>query len=163
MSAQKPNVKFIAIPTEHARHIQAGGKDENGLVPEKLISDGNGFPCRHCLKGIEKDEEVLVISYRPFPQKQPYAESGPIFLHSKTCEAHHSNGNIPDNIQSQGITLIRGYNSDNKIVYGTGKTIKSSDIKAEALKMFEADNIAYVHARSATNNCFTCRIERAGF
>ncbi|KLN60075.1 hypothetical protein WH96_12830 [Kiloniella spongiae] len=161
MSAQNLIVKFIAIPTEHARHLQSGGCDENGLIPEKMISDGDGFPCRHCLKGIEKGEEVLVISYRPFPEKQPYAESGPIFLHSKTCVSHNNNGKIPDNIKSQGITLIRGYNSENRIVYGTGKAIKSSDIEAESVKMFEADNIAYIHARSAANNCFTCRIERA--
>lgn len=161
MSEKTTNIQFIAIPTEHARHLQSGGKDENGRVPETMVSDGNGFPCRHCLKGIDKNEDVLVVAYRPFPDKQPYAESGPIFLHKKACASQQSNGKIPDNIKSQGITLIRGYNSENRIVYGTGKTIKSLDIEAEALKMFEADNVAYIHARSATNNCFTCRIERA--
>lgn len=161
MSEKTTNIQFIAIPTERARHLQYGGKDENGHEPETMVSDGHGFPCRHCLKGIEKNEEVLVVAYRPFPEKQPYAESGPIFLHKKACTSQQSNRKIPDNIKSQGITLIRGYNSENRIVYGTGKTIKSLDIEIEALRMFEADNVAYIHARSATNNCFTCRIERA--
>ncbi|MEH6632888.1 MAG: DUF1203 domain-containing protein [Halopseudomonas aestusnigri] len=157
----KTQVRFLGIPSEHAKLLQSGAADENGQTPERMISDGSGYPCRHCLKEIANEGEVLVLSYRPFDGKQPYAESGPVFLHSESCESHHDNGEIPDNIRTQGNTLIRGYSADNKIVYGTGKTVKSETVKQEAIKMFKSDKIAYIHARSTTNNCFTCRIERA--
>ncbi len=87
-SQTKPLIRFLAIPSEHAKGLQNGEHDENGRKPERMISDGSGFPCRHCLKEIGKDEKVLVLSYRPFDEKQPYAESGPIFLHEKNCERH---------------------------------------------------------------------------
>ncbi|WP_419902234.1 DUF1203 domain-containing protein [Kiloniella sp.] len=154
-------IRFLGIPSEHAQQLQNGGSDENGQLPERMTSDGSGFPCRHCLKEIADKDELLILSYRPFEKKQPYAEAGPIFIHSESCISHLDNGEIPNNILSQGNTLIRGYSEDNRIVYGTGKIVKSETVKQEAIKMFASDKIAYIHARSATNNCFTCRIERA--
>ncbi|MFD2207646.1 DUF1203 domain-containing protein [Kiloniella antarctica] len=153
-------VRFLGIPNKKARLLQCGGHDENGQKPERMISDGSGFPCRHCLKPILNNEGVLVLSYRPFEDKQPYAETGPIFLHSDLCEEHQDNEELPDNIRSQGNTLLRGYNADNRIVYGTGQTVKSETVKEAALDMFKNEKISYIHARSTTNNCFTCRIER---
>jgi hypothetical protein len=45
-------------------------------------------PCRHCPGLIREGEEKLVLSYRPFQSIQPYAESGPIFLHEAACERY---------------------------------------------------------------------------
>ena len=45
-------IRFVAMPTEEARTFQAGGADANGQTPDRHISDGDGMPCRHCLKNI---------------------------------------------------------------------------------------------------------------
>lgn len=78
-------IQFHPIPTATARAYQSGGLDANGQRPEHHISDGNGNPCRHCLKMIPKGAEML--AHRPFPTAQPYAEIGPIFLCADLCAA----------------------------------------------------------------------------
>jgi hypothetical protein len=56
--------------------------------------------------------------------------------------------------------LIRGYNQDNRIIYGTGQIVDPHDLTAAAETLFTRPEVVYIHVRSATNNCYQCRIER---
>ena len=56
--------------------------------------------------------------------------------------------------------LIKGYGADDRIVYGTGQIVTSGELEAEAAKVLDREDVAYVHVRSSVNNCYTCRIER---
>ena len=80
-------ILFTPIPTETARRYQAGGEDANGQRPERTLSDGDGNPCRHCLRFIPKGRGMLILSHRPFPAPQPYADLGPVFLCAEHCDA----------------------------------------------------------------------------
>jgi Protein of unknown function (DUF1203) len=154
-------LRFIAMPTAEARHFQSGGADAYGLKPERKTSDGDGVPCRHCLRDVEVSEDYLVLAYRPFPALQPYAETGPIFLHASQCERATEAHTIPPMLARRKAHLIKGYGADDRIVYGTGQVVASGDLETEAAKIFERPEVTYVHVRSAVNNCFTCRIDRA--
>ena len=57
--------------------------------------------------------------------------------------------------------IVRGYNNAERIIYGTGQVVPTAQISQSAQALFERADVAYVHIRSATNNCFQCRIERA--
>ncbi len=155
-------IMFRAMPTGDARHFQAGGTDAYGLAPERRVSDGDGVPCRHCLQDVAKGEDYLILAYRPFPALQPYAETGPIFLHAKACERATDGEEIPAMLNAAASHLIKGYGSDDRIVYGTGKIVPSADLEREAAKILQRGDVAYVHVRSALNNCYTCRIDRGG-
>ena len=152
-------VQFLALDTQIVRHLQAGGADANGHVPERHISSGSGTPCRHCLQQVAKGETFLVVAHRPFPEAQPYAEQGPIFLCARECARHECQKQVPDVLESETY-IVRGYNADNRIVYGTGKVVPTHQIADAAAQMFDDEAIAYAHVRSATNNCYQCRIER---
>jgi hypothetical protein len=56
---------------------------------------------------------------------------------------------------------LRGYGRDDRIVYGTGVVVGNGEIESHAAAILERADVAYVHMRSATNNCFTLRIDRA--
>ena len=56
--------------------------------------------------------------------------------------------------------LMRGYGTDDRILYGTGQMIGTGDLAEAAADLLERPDVAYVHLRSASNNCFQCRIER---
>lgn len=71
------DILFRAMPVVEARHFQGGGLDAYGLKPETKISDGDGVPCRHCLRDVVSGEAYLILAYRLFPALQPYAETGP--------------------------------------------------------------------------------------
>ncbi|TIT55168.1 MAG: DUF1203 domain-containing protein, partial [Mesorhizobium sp.] len=61
-------IQFKALPTEDVQALQGGGPDAYGNTPERQVSDGDGMPCRHCLKNIAAGDDYLVLAYRPFPQ-----------------------------------------------------------------------------------------------
>jgi hypothetical protein len=153
-------IHFKALPTEDVRALQRGGPDAYGLTPERRISDGDGVPCRHCLKNVAAGDPYLILAYRPFPALQPYAETGPIFLHAEECERAAETEMLPEMLESTDY-IVRGYGEDDRIVYGSGGVSPTDAVAARAEALFERDDIAYVHVRSARNNCYQCRIERA--
>jgi len=150
-------MRFVAMPTEIARAYQAGGPDANGQVPERAVSDGGGNPCRHCLRMIPKGAPMLVLAHRPFPAPQPYAEVGPIFLCAEPCAV--GGGEALPEILASPDYIVRGYGADDRIVYGTGAVVPTARIRDEAAARLADPRVAYVHLRSARNNCFQVRID----
>ena len=152
-------IKFTPIATEIARAYQAGGADVYGMLPERKMSDGQAVPCRHCLQNITAGATCLILAHRPFPNLQPYAETGPIFLCADQC-AQGGGGDLPAILGSPNY-ILRGYSADNRIVYGTGKVTDTTDIQQAAEALLVRADISYAHVRSASNNCFQVRVDRA--
>lgn len=155
-----PAIKFVALPLEAARALQAGGPDANGQAPERRISDGDGVPCRLTLRTVPTGEPYLVLAHWPFPAPQPYAEVGPIFLHAESQARWPEGEAVPPALASPRY-IVRGYGPDDRIVYGTGQIVDTPAIPAKAAALLEDPRVAYLHVRSASNNCYQCRIERA--
>ena len=156
-----PGITVTALDTEAVRALRAGGPDANGMAPERAVSDGGGNPCRHCLTFIPEGEEMLIVAHRPFDTLQPYAEVGPIFLCARDC-ARWEGAGLPPILQGGAEErLVKGYSADDRIVYGLGKVVPVPDIVDRARTLLGDPRVAYVHVRSSTNNCFTCRIDRA--
>ncbi|WP_313615425.1 DUF1203 domain-containing protein [Agrobacterium sp.] len=152
------DIQFTAIPTSQAEAFRNGEPDAYGRHPEKSLSPG-GMPCRHCLGEITEGEAMLLLAYRPFGALQPYAETGPIFIHDRVCPRYEASEVLPPMLDSPDY-IVRGYSADDRIVYGTGAVTPTTEIGARAKSLFERDDIAYVHVRSARNNCYQCRIDR---
>jgi hypothetical protein len=152
------------MPTTVARRFQSGGLDAYGQLPERRMADGKGqfrVPCRHCLEDVAVGEEYLILAYRPFDNINPYTESGPIFLHAKACERHPSTEDMPGMLRRSTQMIVRGYSADERIVYGTGAVVSTDRIAETAASLLTRGDVEFVHVRSATNNCFQCRIDRA--
>lgn len=153
-----PRIRFVAMPEREAFAYLAGSPDAYGLAPERRVSPG-GYPCRHCLSDIAEGEGYLTLAYRPFPTLQPYAETGPIFLHAERCPRYAASDMLPPMLASPDY-IVRGYDTDDRIVYGTGAVTPTAEIADRAARLLADPAIAYVHVRSARNNCYQCRIER---
>ncbi|KRB53124.1 hypothetical protein ASE04_07880 [Rhizobium sp. Root708] len=153
-------IHFSAMPSRDAEHIWSGGKDAYGNPPETMVSDGPGHPCRHCLRNIDASEELLVFAYRPFPDLQPYAETGPVFMHKRPCARYAAEEIQPPVLGASPDFIVRGYGANDRIVYGTGSVTPIADIERYAGELLGRPEIAYVHVRSARNNCYQCRIDR---
>jgi len=152
--------KITALSTEITRQLQNGGLDAHDQPPERAISDGGGNPCRHCLRYIPKGAEMLILAHRPFDTAQPYAETGPIFLCADQCTRHDS-GALPEVLTSAPDYLIKGYNSEDRIVYGTGIVVPQAQMLQQAEIILADERVAYVHIRSSRNNCYQARIDPA--
>lgn len=148
---------FTPIPTDIVQAYRAGGLDAHGQPPERHISDGDGNPCRHCLGMIPKGAGMLVLAHRPFAALQPYAEVGPIFLCGDECAAGGGEA-LPAMLASTDY-IVRGYGANERIIYGTGAVTARGAIVERAATLLADTRVAYVHVRSARNNCFQVRID----
>lgn len=155
-------IKFVAVPSAQAQAYREGAADAYGAAPERRVSDGSGIPCRHCLRPVPQGKPYLTLAYRPFPRTQPYAETGPIFLCAEPCERAPEGDVLPDMFRGRPDWLLRGYDHEDRIVYGTGAVTAKHDIRARAQALLQRPEIAYLHMRSSQYNCYQVRIERAG-
>ncbi len=149
---------FTPIPTDLVQLYRAGAPDANGQTPERQVTTSGTYPCRHCLNLIPTGKGVLVLAHRPFGSVQPYAELGPVFLCEDDCRAG-GGAELPVFLTSPQY-IVRGYGANERIIYGTGSVVPTPDIPARAAVLFENPDVAFIHVRSASNNCFHCRIDR---
>ncbi len=156
-----PTLTFTALPTDTVEAYRVGDLDANGQPAERgTAGKDGGLPCRHCLRDIVEGEEYLLLAHRPFDGDHPYAEVGPIFLHAEACERHSRHHGLPEVVSVRPAVLVRGYSADDRIVYGTGKSVQTGELTEYAEALFARHDVAYLHLRSATNSCFTCRVDR---
>jgi hypothetical protein len=151
-------VRFAPLPTPVVRALQAGGPDAYGRPPERGVSDG-AAPCRHCLRDTPAGAAMLTLAHRPFPEPQPYAETGPIFLCAAPCEAWAGDG--PPPILDSPAYMLRAYDARARIRYGTGAVVATPDLAGRAAALLADPATAFVDVRSAANGCFQCRVVRA--
>ena len=152
--------RYTALPTDIVRAYQNGAPDAFGNAPEHAISDGDGNPCRHCLQDIPQGAGMLILAHKPFAGTHPYAEVGPIFLCADACDA--GTGDTPPPILTTSPDyLVKGYSEDDRIVYGTGAVLAADTLAARAKTLLDDPRVAYLHVRSARNNCYQLRIDRA--
>ncbi len=152
-------MKAITYNPEFVAQVRAGGPDANGQPAERVISDGQGKPCRCCLNTVPAGEEMLILAARPFPSPQPYAELGPIFLCARECTPWEGEG-MPPILGHSTQYIVKAYGPDDRILYGTGRVTPKADVEPYANALFDREDVAYIDVRSAVNNCFLTRIPR---
>lgn len=153
------NMAFAALETEWVTAIRNGGLDAYGNLPERVISDGVNKPCRHCLCDVPDGAAMLILSACPFPDRNAFAETGPIFLCADHCDRY--DGDVePPILRANPDYLVKGYSTDNRIVYGTGQITEAEKISDYCADVFLNPDVDYIHIRSARNNCYQCKVTR---
>ena len=154
------NIKLTGLPSNEINEIRKNKLDSNGQPLETAISDGKGNPCRHCLEMINEGEEFYILAHRPFKTVQPYAEVGLIFLHKKQCQPYIDRGEMPEAFMNKITLIVRGYDKNERIVYGTGKVIPRQELHSFSETMLLNEQVEFIHIRSANNNCYQARIDQ---
>ena len=151
----------VFLPLSQARvdHLRQGGADAHGHAPERAISDGAGVPCRATLAMVPAGAPYLIVAHRPFDGLNPYTETGPIFVSADAGPVAVPRHDLPPFLTSPRY-LVRGYGANERIVYGTGQVTPTDQIVDYCAQLLARDDISFVHIRSASNNCFHCRVER---
>ncbi len=147
---------FLPLDADFVARVRAGGPDANGQPAERAVSDGAGNPCRCCLRQVPEGAKMLILAARPFPELQPYAETGPIFLCAKDCAPWDGPG-VPPVLETSPDYLVKGYSADHRIVYGTGRITPAAEVPAYTGELLDRAEVAFVDVRSARNNCWLAR------
>ncbi|MCP4207753.1 MAG: DUF1203 domain-containing protein [Shimia sp.] len=151
------SIHFHPLPEDTVTAIRRARVDAYGNAVEVAISDGDGIPCRSCLKVTPKGMPFLILAHRPFEGQNAYTETGPIFL-CEDCAGTPPSSALPD-ILTAPTYIVRGYSADERIVYGTGQVTPTDEIATYAESLLASEGIAFVDVRSASNNCFLCRVK----
>lgn len=150
--------QVLGIKTQWMNGVLAEGLDANGQAPIRQRASAGANPCRHCLQLIPDGEPLLVLSYRPFSSVQPYAETGPIFLHATDCTRYEAE-DLPDWFEFFDAAILRGYDERDWILYETGTVVAGPEIRGSCEQILANPDVRYVHIRSKFN-CFQCEIRR---
>lgn len=151
-------MKFSGLTTQDTAALRQGAGDAFGNAAEPAISNGGGVPCRHCLRLIPEGAPYLIFAHKPFETTQPYSEIGPIFVCAQDCAA--PDGTLPQVLETSQTYLLKAYSKDERIIYGTGAIVTAGDVTLFSQRLLDRPDVAFVDARSASNNCWIARITR---
>lgn len=154
------DIEFAGLPSADVTRVRTDMRDAYDLPVEVHLAGDGAYPCRHCLGQTPKGRNYLILAHRPFAGVNPYTETGPIFLCADDCAAAPHSPDIPAILQSPQY-IVRGYTTDERILYGTGQVTPTARIPSYAQSLLANPEIAFVDVRSAANNCFQCRVRRA--
>ncbi len=154
-------IQFHALSPSLVDAWRRGEMDANGLPPEIHHATSGDLPCRACLQPIQPGEDYMILAHRPFPTLHPYAELGPIFVHAGACAGWRPSEDPPAMFLAWEQLLLKGYDESDRIVYGTGQIVPTDAVKDAARAILDDARVRYVHVRSARNNCYMARIDRA--
>jgi hypothetical protein len=94
-------IAFTGLPTAEVAAIRARAATPTDNPIEHQVSDGVGVPCRHCLQQVPKGQGYLILAHRPFETRNPYAETGPIFLCADDCAPAVPGPDLPPMLASR--------------------------------------------------------------
>ena len=153
---QRMKFRIIPLPTEvaeAARGQARAGAPDHTIV---MVDSPTGYPCRHCLQWAKPGEEVVLFPFQSIPAGYPYAESGPIFVHTTPCTAYSATDQYPLDFRSHRV--LRAYNAGNEMIDAV--VVETEEPEAVIEKMLGDPQTAFLQARSVTRGCYTFKIER---
>jgi hypothetical protein len=145
-------LRYVPIPAEIAENARRTRRDAFGHDLEVQRDTG---PCRVCLRISKAPENFLLLSYQPLPDRNPYAEVGPIFIHVHDCAPYRALDAFPEDFVGRELVL-RAYDGDGKIFdAAVAPSGQGARIAAEFLS--NAD-VHEVHVRHTSYTCFDFKI-----
>jgi hypothetical protein len=117
-------------------------------------------PCRVCLRIPTEPEDLILISYRPLPDTNPYAEVGPIFIHAGRCDPYSQHDTFPADFASRRL-ILRAYGHEDQIV--SALVAEPGEASQRAAELLSDPAVAEVHVRHESYTCFDFKIVRADY
>jgi hypothetical protein len=149
------------LPLEPFRHLF--GLSDQALAAENVVrmtADAPvGFPCRVTLEDAQPGETVLLLNYEHQPAETPYRSRHAIFVSEAATETRRAVGEIPSALRVRRAISLRAFDTAGMMV---DAEIASGDaLEPIIARMFEAPEVAYLHAHNAGRGCYAARIDRA--
>jgi Protein of unknown function (DUF1203) len=147
-------LQYFPIPRAIADEARRMRKDRFGhdVQVDMVIA-----PCRLCLRIPELPEEMLLLSYQPLADTNPYAEIGPIFIHAHECEPYTTLHEFPRDFALREL-VVRAYDRNGRIA---GAVVAApGETPNEAARFLSDPAIAEVHVRHTSYTCYDFKIVR---
>jgi len=145
---------YLPIPADVAAEARRSLRDAFG---HQLRVERNQAPCRSCLRISKAPEDLILLSYQPLRDTNPYAEIGPIFIHAHECTPYES-PEFPVDFLAREL-VVRAYNLEGRIE--DAAIAAPGEAERAAAHFLGNDAIAEVHVRHRSYTCFDFKVVRA--
>jgi hypothetical protein len=153
-------MSFRIVPIDHAvaAAVRRTGKAPGyGHPAYRDTATGYG-PCRSCLQLLEIGAEARILfTYDPFSDLERLPLPGPIYVHERDCAPYQSVVAFPEALRSIPITLN---------AYAVGRHLRQvlhvepgGDHESVIRRLFDRDDVDYLHARNTEAGCYLFRVE----
>ncbi|QCX38439.1 DUF1203 domain-containing protein [Aureibaculum algae] len=121
------------------------------------VDENPGFPCRVSLEDAAIGEEIILIPYDFHNTIGPYQAKGPIFIRRNIKTKKLAKNEIPKMLNHR-LLSFRGY--DKNGIMKSAITEKGDKTKEIIEKVFDNDEIEYIHIHNASPGCYNCEVKR---
>src|SRR5215813_2333341 len=140
-------LKIVPMSTPVAQTVRATMKAPTyGFPAHREIAVGRA-PCRHCLKLIGHDQELILFTFDAFHGQGVWPSPGPVYIHAESCQQYSGDGQIPQEYKSQPLTF-EVFGAERKRL--GEKAIRESNGDLVLQELFQDLAVKFVHARSTT-------------
>jgi hypothetical protein len=116
-------------------------------------------PCRVSLRDAEPGEASILLHYpHHITSTSPYRAGGPIYVREGVHETASFINHVPAQ-QRTRLLSVRAYDEAGIMV--DADVVQGTILEAVIGRMFDRDDVAFLHAHNAKRGCYSCRIDRA--
>ena len=145
---------YTGIDRDELASALAAGVDHGGNPIEPFVDVEGGWPLRCCLRDADPGDEIAIIAWSPFPWSGPYAEVGPVVVHTSGCPGPDAAGTLPNDMAARPMVL-RPYGPDRQIAYHRVRHLDAGSPVADHVdELLALDDVVMVHGRNVTGGCY---------
>jgi hypothetical protein len=155
-------LRYKAIDPERLEAMRGQGADEFGNPWKQRTAEG-WEPLRCCLRTAREGGDIALISYSPWllPWDTAWAEAGPVFVCHRRCAGYQTPGEYPPDLRGR-YSLLNPFDKTGARAYRHITFVEpGDDYPAAVEKVMAEPDVAYLHVRSATAQCFTFEVRPA--
>ncbi|MDX2970152.1 DUF1203 domain-containing protein [Kribbella solani] len=150
-------LRYEGVPGSALDRIRCNRHDDSGnsVVPRR--SQG-GEPLRCCLTIAAAGAEIALVAYRPMAVGGPYAEVGPVFVHTLDCPEPDT-GSFPIDFRDRR-AVLRPYDANGQMLDGV--LAEAGTAETELKRLFEDAAVDSVQVRNVVAGCWNFTVRRQG-
>ncbi|MEP7056108.1 MAG: DUF1203 domain-containing protein, partial [Actinomycetota bacterium] len=157
MTTQTAHLVYDGVPAATLRSIRASACDQFGNVLFVRTAAG-GEPLRCCLRLARAGDSIALIAFQPAGTGGPYAEIGPLFIHTEPCAEEPSRTEFPADFRDRR-AVLRPYDADGQMLDGV--LAESGESERLLPEMFADPAVQTVQVRNVIAGCWNFTVRRA--
>lgn len=157
MTKQPADLVYAGVPAAALRAIRAAGVDSFDN-PVAATDAGGGELLRCCLRLARAGESISLIAFQPPNHGGPYAEIGPVFIHTDHCSGGAVLTAFPRDFLSRR-AVLRPYDADGAML--DGDLAEPGESEQLLRRLFADPAVETVQVRNVIAGCWNFTVHRA--
>jgi hypothetical protein len=151
--------KISGLSPDAYAHLFAMDDDQLAAINARRVTATacKGFPCRVSLEDAREGERLILFHHVSHDVATPYRSAYAVYIREAAGSAAEYVDETPPVFDGRPIAL-RAFDADGNL-RNAGLALPGQ-ADARIRELFEAQEIAYIHAHNAAHGCFSAAIER---